>query len=270
MPESPLSRAELARIRSLKQRKARDKERKFLAEGIRVVEALLATDVVLDLALVAPSLGDTARGRQLVRDLAARTDVRPVSVATLRAVADAETPQGVVVVGQIPEARLPELPQDQGSVLLALDAVQDPGNFGTLVRSAEAFGVQGVIALPGTVDTWNAKAVRAAAGTSFGIPVVAMSVPQVVAFAAAGAYVLWGAAADGEDVRQVVRERRIVLVIGNEGAGIGAEMTSHLQRRVSVPIRGSAESLNAAMAGTVLLHMLTAEPPILQLASNRG
>ncbi|HSJ13576.1 MAG TPA: RNA methyltransferase [Longimicrobiales bacterium] len=258
MPE-PLSRAERTAVRSLRQRKHRETERRFLAEGVRVVEDLLATGIVLELALVSPTLEDTPRGRDLALALGARTQLRSVTEAELRDLADTETSQGVLVVARMPEERLPATPPGAAALVLALDGVQDPGNFGTLVRSAEAFGAVAVIALPGTVDAWNPKAVRAAAGASFRVPIARHSAAQLAEWARREEFAIWGAAADGESIAGLVAPRRTVLVIGNEGAGLSAAVAPHLRRRVAIPIRGRAESLNAAMAGAVLLYLLSVE-----------
>lgn len=258
MPES-LSRAESARVRRLRQRKHREAERLFFAEGVRVVEDLLASGTVPELAVVSPTLEDTPRGRDLARALRARAPLRTVTDAELRELADTETPQGVLVVARMPEERLPAIAPAAPALVLALDGVQDPGNFGTLVRSAEAFGAAAVIALPGTVDAWNPKAVRAAAGAAFRVPIVRLSADRLAAWAATGELSLWGAAVDGESIARLAVPQRLVLVIGNEGAGLSAAVEPQLQRRVAIPIRGRAESLNAAMAGTVLLYLLSVE-----------
>ena len=257
MPDAPLSRAQAGRIHALRQRRHREAEGRFITEGIRTVEALLASPIVPELALISPTLEDSGRGRALATALAARTPVHRVTERELRELADTETPQGVLVVARMPEEHLPALEPGRRALLLALDGVQDPGNFGTLVRSAEAFGAIGVIALPGTVDAWNPKAVRASAGTSFRIPIVRMDARQLAGWARPD-FTIWGAAAAGESIASLELPRRVVLVIGNEGAGLGTDIVAHLERRVSVPIQGSAESLNAAMAGTVLLYLLSA------------
>jgi TrmH family RNA methyltransferase len=257
MVSDPLSRAEAARIRALKQRKNRTEQGRFLAEGIRVVEELLASPIVPELALLSPTLEDSERGRALGAALAERTRVHRVPERELRELADTETPQGVLVVARLPEERLPDLNRAAPALVLALDAIQDPGNFGTLVRSAEAFGVAAVVVLPGSVDPWNPKAVRASAGTCFRIPIVPLAVARLAEWAAAEKLVIWGAAAQGESIAGLTPPPRVVLVIGNEGAGLSRELDPHLARTVAIPIRGRAESLNAAMAGTVLLYLLS-------------
>src|SRR5690606_26387496 len=166
-----LSRSWASRVRALQRRKGREESGEFLVEGIRQAEDLVASAVVPRLALVAPSLEDTPRGRDLaarVRALAPTVDVTDSELAQL---ATTESTQGIMIVASIPRVSLEEVAIDDRSLIIVLDAVQDPGNFGTIVRSADAFAAALIVALPGTVDPWNPKSVRSAAGSSLRIPI---------------------------------------------------------------------------------------------------
>ena len=161
--------------------------------------------------------------------------------------------------------------------LLVLDGVQDPGNSGTLVRAAVAFGLDAVIVLEGTADPWGAKTVRASAGMAFRIPVIqARSGDTVAALRHAGVPLLVaaavgapvgaapvGAAPVGELGRKSVggdvSEGDFALAVGNEGAGVRDELRDAATSTVSIPMPGPAESLNVAMAGSVLLYELAKE-----------
>jgi TrmH family RNA methyltransferase len=253
---SPQSQSRARRLHALRSRKEREASGLFLAEGLRVVEELLASGIVTEEVIAAPSLEDTERGRALLQGLPAGLPVYRTSEAGLRQLADTDTPQGIVAVGRIPRSVLPEtlLP---GELVVALDGVQDPGNFGTLARSADAFGVRALVGLPGTVDFWNGKAVRAAAGAAFRLPLVGATVPEFAAWSAAAGVEVWGTAVGGEDVASVPRPERLALLLGNEGAGLGQAAARLAGRRVGIPIRGTAESLNVAMAGTIFMYLLT-------------
>jgi TrmH family RNA methyltransferase len=141
------------------------------------------------------------------------------------------------------------------AVVLIADAVQDPGNFGTLVRTVEALGARGVVSLPGTVDAWNPKAVRAAVGSSFRIPIVYAGWEAVAPWLGAQGLTALAAAGDGEPLGDDP-PRRAGLIVGNEGAGISPESRARADRIVSIPLRGRAESLNVAAATAILLHQL--------------
>lgn len=252
-----LSRREASLLRSLRQRKTREAEGLFLVEGIRAVEDLAASALPIRLAAAASTLGDSLRGRALLDLLAAkRVAVREAAERELAELADTETPQGILAVAGIPRAGLDDLPAGADpAVILVLDAVQDPGNFGTLARTAEALGAIGLVALPGTVDPWNPKSVRSAMGSTFRLPVIPADWGGLAPWLSSRGFQTLAAAAGGEGVPDP-RPRRAALVLGNEGAGIGDDTRARADRVVGIPIRGRAESLNVAAAGAILLYEL--------------
>jgi TrmH family RNA methyltransferase len=252
-----LTSREIKELQALKFRRKRGSSGRFVAEGVRVVEDLLASRLTVVRVIVASSVEDNARGAALMRlcqQLAC--DLRVIADHEFASLAATEAPQGVIAIAEIPSATLGEVAADSApAVVLVLDAVQDPGNFGTLVRSAEALGARAVVALPGTVDPWNPKAVRAAAGSAFRLPIVQANWPEVVRVLRAGGFELWGAAMQGYPITGATADR-VALVVGNEGAGLSLEVLESLDRLVSVPTRGSAESLNVAAAAAILLYEL--------------
>lgn len=259
-----LSRAEAKRVGKLAHRRERDREGLFLAEGVRVVEELLAAGIVLRMAVLASSLDDTERGRLLRHRLQQRADrggtvVREVPDATLRELADTATTQGVLVVAETPRAALDALRPGGASVALVLDGVQDPGNLGTLARSAAAFGCEALVCLPGTVDPWNPKGIRASAGALFRLPVVQPTLSELAEWLDQHGYLLTAADAGGPSVTAAALPQRVALALGNEGAGLTEAVAARCERVVSVPMRGGTESLNVAVAGAILLYELTRE-----------
>ena len=253
----PLTRREESLLRALAQRKHRDAEGLFLAEGIRAVEDLLASPLRVRLAVVSSSLGDDPRGVDLLQIIAdKRVAIREAGERELRQLAGTEHPQGVLAVAETPQHRLAELSVDEEpAAVLMLDAVQDPGNFGTLVRTAEALGALAVVALPGTVDPWNLKAVRAAMGSSFRLPIVSAGWDDAAAWLREHSFTVVAAVVGAEPL-PVPGPRRAALVLGNEGAGVGAETLAHAHLRAGIALRGRAESLNVGAAGALLLHEL--------------
>ena len=252
-----LTRREERLVRSLRQRRSRDAEGLFLAEGVRAVEDLLASPLAVRLAVAASSLGDTPRGRSLLQAVAARgVPLRETDDRALAALADTETPQGIVAVAEIPSAGLEAMRTDADpAVVLVLDAVQDPGNLGTLARTAEALGAAGLVLLPGTVDPWNPKSVRAAMGSTFRLPVAQAGWEELAPWLAERGLETLAAVVGGEPLGGA-RPRRAALVLGNEGAGVGDQTRARAHRAVGIPLRGRAESLNVAAAGAILLHEL--------------
>lgn len=254
-----LSRAEAGRLAALRRRSGRAESGLFLAEGVRLVADLLDSSVVPHTALVTPSLEDTERGAALAQRL--RAAVRTVAVAEheLARVAGTESPQGVVVAAEIPRRELSSVTLRERELVVVLDAVQDPGNFGAIVRSADAFGAALVCALPGTVDPWNPKAVRAAAGSSLRVPIIETAAEPLVDFLHGSGFRILGAAADGTAVDRIAAAPRQALVLGNEGAGLSAAVRDMLDECVAIPIRGRADSLNVGVAAGILLYLLSRE-----------
>jgi TrmH family RNA methyltransferase len=229
-----------------------------VAEGVRAVEDLLhESALAVRFAAASSSLGDTPRGQSLAQSILKRgIDLREVGEAELRELAGTDTPQGILAVAKIPPGGLARIPVDgDPAVVLVLDAVQDPGNFGTLARTAEALGAAGLIALTGTVDPWNPKAVRAAMGSTFRLPVAEAGWEEAGAWLREHGFQTLASAVGGEAVPHPV-PRRVALVMGNEGAGISAETRALADVVVGIPLRGRAESLNVAAAGAILLYEL--------------
>jgi RNA methyltransferase, TrmH family len=260
MSEREPSAAERRLLHGLRRRKERERSGLFLAEGVRVVESLLGSTLDPRFAVVASSLKDTQRGDALWHALADRCALRVVSEAELARLADTEAPQGVVVAVETPRVDADRLPLEERGSILVLDAVQDPGNFGALIRCALAFASPLAIALPGTVDPWNAKAVRAAAGASFHVPIVSLETAAALAWLRARGFALYAADAGGTPLGALNPPPRVALAVGNEGAGLGHALLAAADACVSVVMPGPAESLNVAVAAGILLHALAQRP----------
>lgn len=252
-----LTRSEERLLRGLGRRRPRSDRGLFLAEGIRVVEELLEAGHVPRLAVVSPSLSDSSRGAALASRLAAAGPIRSVREGALKRLAGTRSPQGVLAVAEIPAVDLDaRVPTDPSTVLI-LDAVQDPGNIGTLARSAAAFGCELVATLPGTADPWNPKSVRASAGALFRLASVEIGPDALWAWLDRHGFETIGADTRGGAVDPATLPSRVALVVGNEGAGIGDDARRRCHRLVAVSMRGGTESLNVAVATGILLYELT-------------
>jgi TrmH family RNA methyltransferase len=249
----------LTTIRDLHRRRGRERRGLALAEGVRLVEEALAARIPIRGAAVAPGLEGTPRGTALKSALErAGVRVETVSDAELEDLADTDQPQGVVAVIEPRAWRLEDLTPDPGRPVVVLDGVQDPGNVGTILRTTLGLGGAGVVALKGTVDLHNAKVVRGSMGALFRLPAVAADMTEYLAWAKASSVETWVTAADGEPLRRPGEARgprpRVALVLGNEGAGVGAALSAAAQRRVAIPLAPGAESLNVAVAAGILLY----------------
>ncbi|HLV25771.1 MAG TPA: RNA methyltransferase [Gemmatimonadales bacterium] len=247
----------LTLARDLRRRKAREHRGLFTIEGTRAVEELLDSPLRVHGALHESGYGGSERERQILARLQAMgMETLVVSEAELASASDTEQPQGIVAIARMPEHSLVELPDPERGRWLVLDAIQDPGNLGTIIRTAAAMGVSAVLALRGTVDVWNSKVVRSSMGASFRMPLVPLTVAELQSFLSDRGIPLWAADAGGEPVQQKSAPRRLALVVGNEGAGVSAEVMQLVQRRVAIPMDSAVESLNVAVATGILLYML--------------
>ena len=188
---------------------------------------------------------------------AAGVPVHPVAEGALKKVLDLVTPQAVVAVARAGSASLDEVVGASvaaGSPLLVLVELQDPGNAGTLVRVAEAAGCAGVVLTERSVDLHNPKTVRATAGSVFRVPVVLdVSVDAVLdACAAAGVPTLATVATDGAAPESAPLDGSVAVLLGSEAHGLPADLVARATSRVTIPMVGQVESLNAGVAGAVL------------------
>jgi len=237
-------------VRDLRRRKARERRDLVLLEGQRLVDDARQAGAVLEALLVADDVADGAATAGLPVQVGPRRD--------FDAVADTETPGGVLAVARWEPRPLATLaPPAPRALMLVLDGVQDPGNVGTMIRTAHALGAAATIALEGTADVRSPKVLRAAMGSHFRHAVVETSFDELVAWnEAAGARVLV-ASAGGSPVEAVRAGREaVLLVVGNEAHGPRAAWVERPHRQVAVPMRGDAESLNAAVAAGILLFEL--------------
>jgi TrmH family RNA methyltransferase len=249
------SRAQAKRWRALKRRKGRAEHGLFLAEGHRLVSDLLASGLAVRHLLYTDEADEEPAAAAVVeRARRAGVPAEQVDRGELGEFADTVTPQSVLAVGEIPTRERSEL---AGGDLVVLDAVQDPGNAGTILRTAEALGAAGAVSLKGTVDLWNPKTVRASAGALFRLPVLDDEWPEAGRWIREAGLPLWAADAAGEDVGRGDRvPPRVALVLGNEGAGVREAILEAADRRVAVRLPGGAESLNVAVAAALLMDRI--------------
>jgi TrmH family RNA methyltransferase len=247
----------LSTVRDLQRRKARGRRGLAVLEGVRLVEEALAAGLEFQGALVSPDLARTTRGQTLTAELASHAvPVEEVGSRTFGDLAGTEAPQGILAIVQPRVWALPDIP---GGPLLVVDGVQDPGNVGTLIRTAHALGASASLLLRGSADPMNAKALRAAMGATFRHPVVQLDDGPFIAWARERGITLWATAADGVPIgralqSQTPRTELIAVIVGNEGAGIRPQLNAIAAQRVAIPLARGAESLNVAVAAGILLY----------------
>lgn len=236
--------------RALRQRRQRAREGHFLIEGVRLLEEAMRAGCIPALLFFQPEQAEDPRSQALLaRARGAGTPCYAVSEPVLRSLSETVTPQPLVAV--VPQPR-PQLPA-RASLVLVVDRLRDPGNLGTILRTAAAAGVDAVLLGPGTVDAFSPKVVRAGMGAHFRLPLaVGVQWPQIAE--RLHGLSVWLADARGELVYDAVDWRKpAALIIGGEAAGASDEAAALAQGRVRIPMHGDTESLNAAVAAAVIL-----------------
>jgi RNA methyltransferase, TrmH family len=247
----------LTLARDLKRRKAREKRSLFIAEGARSVGELLKSGLTVEGAIISPLLENAPRGVSLVAELRTRgIEVLDVSDADFASAADTDSPQGVLAIARVPHQSLDTILTREMFRIVVLDAVQDPGNAGTILRTAAALGAAATIALPGTVDLWNAKVVRSSMGTQFTHPAMSMTTEDFANLLRRESIELWAADAGGEKLSDAKPPAKLAIAVGNEGAGLGEAVRGLSARVVGLPIAKGVESLNVAVATGIILYEL--------------
>ena len=223
----------------------------FVIEGVRLAEEALQGAWKARLVLFTETSGK--RAQVVVDGFAARgAVVEQVSETVMKAISETETPQGLLVV-----LEQQTLPLPKGSdFLLILDAVRDPGNLGTVLRTSAAAGVQAVLLAPGCADAWSPKVLRAGMGAHFQLPIHSMSwkdIQRSLKQAPGNMRVYLADSAGGIAYTKADFRTPLALIVGGEAAGAGSEAASMADEKVHIPMPGGSESLNAAVAASILL-----------------
>jgi len=232
-----------------------------VAEGVKVVEAAIDAGAPIEAIYIAPAAEEAPGASGLVeRAEAAGIRIVRLQRGVIERVADTVTPQPVIaVVGRVDLDMVDAMSRcgDDAPVVVCID-VRDPGNLGAIIRSADAAGAAAVVCCEGSADVYNPKTVRATAGSLFHVPlVVDVSERSAYETLRGVGYTLLGTVAHGgEDYARANLPDRVAIVLGNEANGLHDEARAALDASVAIPMAGRAESLNVAMAATVLLFEL--------------
>lgn len=237
-------------VRKLQSQKAfRHEERRLVLEGVRLGEEVVRASVVPELVLYTQALSEDPRGKALLVTLRG-LDARCVEVSepVMQDCSDTVTPQGILAVLPFPDLAPPE----PLSFALIVDRLKDPGNLGTLLRTALAAGVEQVLLAPGTVDFSNPKVVRSAMGAHLWLPMQDAEW-DTIGTAVSGCSVWLAAAGGAIRYTEVDWTGPVALIVGSEARGAGDRASSLATGRISIPIRPVVDSLNAAVAAAVIL-----------------
>ena len=242
--------ARLKLVRKLSMKKYREESGLFVAEGLRLCEMALNC-AEIEFGFYSENFLQTARQVELIAKLGKVTRLEKISATEFAKISDTETPQGILLAIR---QRL-STPQEvvAKNLIIVLDGVRDPGNVGTILRTAEAFGC-GIILLDGAADIFNAKAVRASMGAIFTITAAKMSRENFLALMTENNFEITAAVLDDAAEKYFCHDftKKSAIVFGNEAEGVSAEIFN-AAKKIFIPMSGAAESLNVATAAAVII-----------------
>lgn len=230
--------------KKLHKRKDRQKKKAFLVEGMHLLkEAWMSNQEIITVIV-----DETTR----IPDWAKRIPVERVSKEVFSHISQTETPQGIAAVIQMNQASLVG-----GNQMVLIDAIQDPGNLGTIIRTADAAGLDAVVLGKGTVDLYNDKVIRATQGSLFHIPIYEADLSQEIPQLKKNGFDIWATALeDAAYYHEVKIPEKVAVVLGNEGSGVQEDFIEQATMRIKIPIYGKAESLNVSIAAGILMYKL--------------
>jgi TrmH family RNA methyltransferase len=228
----------------------------FLVEGRKTVETTLAAGVEIREVFFTDRFGAMEEGRELLGLLSQRgARLYKVSRPVLSRLSDTETPQGIVTVASHAVSSLDGIPIGPLPLFAVVDGVQDPGNVGTIIRTADAAGADAVILLDGTCDAFMPKVIRATAGSIFNLPVAPANSERLLAWRReSGVRIVVTAAAASLSVFDADLSGPVAFVFGNEGSGVRRTIKDAADLLVKIPVYGKAESLNVATSAAICLY----------------
>jgi TrmH family RNA methyltransferase len=239
-----LSRSEIKYIQSLCQKKQRQEEGLFIAEGPKIASEILQSDFVIQKIYALPEWVAANKHEDV--------DIIEIDAIELSRISALQTPNQVVVVAaQKNDFGKPVL---KGQISLVLDGIQDPGNMGTIIRIADWFGVQQIICSEDTVELYNPKVIQSTMGSFVRTRIFYTNLAD---FFKTADVPVFGAVLNGKNIYELQKPKEGLLLFGNEGKGIRNELLSCITQPITIPKKGGAESLNAAVAtGIILSHLL--------------
>lgn len=246
-------------IKSLNNKKNRDKDCKYIIEGYRLVVDALINNQNIDTILVSESVDRSKVDEisKLIEKSEHGAAIYEVTDKIIEAITDTKTPQGIVAIINKKVYNLNNL-LNECKKIVVLDRVQDPGNLGTIIRTADAFGVELIVAIKGTVDMYSPKVVRASMGSIFHVPVMYADDTTILfnELKTSGHEIITTHLNATQSINEADISDKTVFVVGNEGSGVSDEVCSFSDKLVKIPMKGRAESLNVSIAASIVMYYM--------------
>lgn len=246
--------AKVKLIASLKLKKNREKHKLILIEGLRSVQQLIDNDI--EIKLLAFSDYEYEKNKEYVKIFENFSEVSClIKSAVFNQIADTSNTQGILALVNTPEYNIKDITGSEKSRILLFDRIQDPGNAGTLIRTADAAGFDAILYTKGTVDLFSSKVNRSAMGSNLYTPVAEVDLEQLTVLKQSG-FSIYATSLDNYSLvyDEVEYNDKVVIILGNEANGVSKELLDLADEKIYIPIYGKAESLNVAVAGAILMY----------------
>lgn len=243
-------------VKGLYKKKERWNKNLFIIEGVKIVEECIRWGKTPKYILFSEELFSVNGGEELFSILKDNHNLIKVPNSLFRELADTEKPQGILAVVDFNISKMDEVVKEKKNFIIILDELQDPGNVGTIIRSADAFGVSGIIVTENCVDVYNPKVVRATMGSLFHIPITYIKdKKEVINYLKDRQIRIYTTSLQGETyIYDADFKENFAFIIGNESKGVTEEMIKFADLLIKIPMEGNAESLNAAIASSIIMY----------------
>lgn len=235
-----LENSRVKKYKKLKKRKYRDEYKEFIVEGLHSVREAFRSGIIVELIL------------EEGVDLPFESPYVYVTRDIINKISSTDTPSSIMALCKIIDRK-----EEIGNKILVLDNIQDPGNLGTIIRSAKAFNIDTIILSKDTVDLYNPKVVRATQGIMFHMNIIRKDIVSEIKSLKKSGYVIYGTnVKKGTNVRKLSKEKKYVLIVGNEGNGVSEEVSKLCNKNLYIKMNDKVESLNVGVATSILLYEL--------------
>ncbi|QEK13639.1 23S rRNA (guanosine(2251)-2'-O)-methyltransferase RlmB [Crassaminicella thermophila] len=249
--------ATIKHIRQLTKRKYRQKNSQYIVEGIRIVRDAIENNKKIECVLFCEKLYETSGGEELIKNLIEKNiKIYQVPNKIFMEICDTQNPQGIIAVLPYELYNLDQVLNEGKGLFLVLDRIQDPGNLGTIIRTADAAGFDAVLLTKGCVDLYNLKTIRSTMGSVFHLPIINVGeTKEIITFLKSeNIRIISTSLNTNKYYDEVDYNGRVAFVIGNEANGVLKEVLENSDELVKIPMIGKAESLNASVAASIMMY----------------
>lgn len=250
------SNSTIKEVKSLNRRKERWKKQLFIVEGVKIVEECIDNNYPLFYIIYCDDLFDAQGGMELFKKIQHSDRLINIPVELYKGISDTENPQGILAVSRFNIEPIENIDIEKNPFILLLDKVQDPGNMGTIIRTGDAFGADGIIVTEGCVDIYNPKVVRATMGSIFRVPIYheGDTVKTVESLRDKGVQILSTSLRESQYIENIDFKESCMFIIGNESKGVSQSLNDLADKLIKIPMIGEAESLNVAIASSIIMY----------------